>query len=81
MEYGYEGTTPKVYIDEGISVLRRKFLQDFPKGITFPLKEIFKKLIEQHRLKALETHQRFYEIGSKRGLEEFIKLVEEGVIS
>jgi NDP-sugar pyrophosphorylase family protein len=75
-EYGYENSGAMSYIDEGVSVLRREFLKPFPEAAAFPLGDVFKRLVAERRLRALETRQRFYEIGSVRGCEEFEKMLE-----
>lgn len=67
--YGFDKDA--VYIDEGISVLRKEFFRSFPEGRAFALGEVFQKLIQGRQLRAYETSQRFYEIGSPSGLEEF----------
>ena len=69
--YGYEGYERKEYIDEGISVLRKDFFKDRDASSVFSLGDILKELIREKKLRAFETLQRFYEIGSEEGLETF----------
>lgn len=64
-----------VYIDEGISILRKEALHSFPSEGPFPLDEIFQRLIQEKELLAFQTKQRFYEIGSIQGLDDFKKLI------
>lgn len=64
-----------VYIDEGISILRKEILSDFSSRTPFPLDKIFQRLISKRELLAFETKQRFYEIGSPEGLNDFKKLI------
>ena len=78
IDYGYENFETKHYIDEGVSVLRKNILEAFPTNKPFPLGDVFKKLVKEKRLRAFETQQRFYEVGSKQGYEEFKALVEKG---
>jgi len=66
-----------VYIDSGASVLRKSVLDLIPTDTKFSLNDVFIELIKRKELLAYRTNQRFYEIGSKRGLEEFKKLVSE----
>lgn len=75
-EYSYEGPRPKRYIDYGLSVLRKAFLQDFSGGSAFGLQEIFQRLIAARRLRAYEAAERFFEIGSHGGIENFKELVK-----
>lgn len=63
-----------VYIDEGVSMLRKAFLGLAEKEV-FPLYDLFKALIARRKLRSWETNQRFYEIGSPEGLREFEHLV------
>ena len=79
--YDKENPTPEmVYINEGLSILRKEALSFIPRGQPLSLQQFFRILIEQRQLLAFETKQRFYEIGSFAGLEEFSRLVSEGGI-
>jgi len=79
--YDKEGHTPEMdYINYGVSLLRKEALTLIPPGRPFTQEELYQLLIEQEQLLAFETNQRFYEIGSPRGLDEFRRLVAEGVI-
>lgn len=69
-----------VYIDFGFSVLRKKALDLVPKGKVIDLGEFYHELIGRKELLAFETQQRFYEVGSQKGLEEFERLVSSGQI-
>jgi len=64
-----------VYIDFGVSVLRKKALGLIPEGKVADLEELYQELIRRKELLAFETGQRFYEIGSPEGLKEFEDLV------
>ncbi|MFQ5827706.1 MAG: sugar phosphate nucleotidyltransferase [Candidatus Methylomirabilia bacterium] len=64
----------RVYINEGLSVLRREALAGAPRGQPLSLQELYRPLIAAKQLLALETQQRFYEIGSLHGLAEFERL-------
>jgi len=70
-----------VYIDYGLSILRRQALSAVPAGAVMSLQEFYQGLIERGELVAHEVQQRFYEIGSPAGLEEFRELVASGGIS
>lgn len=69
-----------VYIDFGVSVLRKKALDLVPKGKVIDLEEFYRELIKRKELLAFETQQRFYEVGSQKGLKEFERLVSSGQI-
>ena len=67
-----------VYVNEGLSVLRRRALKLIPPGIPFSQEQFYQMLVRHRQLLAYETEQRFYEIGSPQGLEEFRRLVAVG---
>jgi NDP-sugar pyrophosphorylase family protein len=67
------------YINMGLSVVRREALAGLQRGRPASLQELFAPLIARRQLLAWETAQRFYEIGSPAGLEEFRRLVAVGV--
>lgn len=69
-----------VYIDFGVSILRKKALELVPDGKIVDLEELNQELIRKKELLAFETSHRFYEIGSPEGLGEFEKLVSSGQI-
>jgi len=64
-----------VYIDFGVSMLRKKALNLIPAGKVVDLEELYRELIERKELLAFETDQRFYQIGSPEGLEEFKRII------
>jgi len=74
--YGQKQNAKLIYIDEGVSVLRKGHFEAWVEAGKFSLGEIFQKLIEQKKLYALETQQRFYEIGSVEGLAEFGRFIK-----
>jgi len=74
--YDKEGRTPGMqYINYGVSVLRKEAISLIPRDRPVSQEEFYRLLIEQKQLLAIETPQRFYEIGSLPGLEEFRRLV------
>lgn len=68
-------TEDMVYIDYGVSILRKKVLDIIPKAQIYSFEELFQELIKQNEMLAFETRERFFEIGSYDGLEEFKKYV------
>jgi NDP-sugar pyrophosphorylase family protein len=73
-------TPDMVYIDYGVSVLRKGSLALIPPNVVMDLQEFYRTLIERMELLAYETYSRFYEIGSFRGLKEFRQLSSEGIL-
>jgi len=64
-------TEDMIYIDYGVSILRKKVLDMIPRNEVYSLEELVPALINQNEMLAFETSERFYEMGSYRGLEEF----------
>jgi NDP-sugar pyrophosphorylase family protein len=69
-----EKTPGTVYIDYGASIFRWEVLDWLPGNQSYSLSELFQRLIEQKELLAYEVAERFYEIGSPAGLDEFRRL-------
>jgi NDP-sugar pyrophosphorylase family protein len=69
------------YIDFGVLLFRRGALRDIPPGVSVDLNYVSQRLIAQQQLLAYETHDRFYEIGSVAGLQEFETLLRRGTIA
>jgi N-acetyl-alpha-D-muramate 1-phosphate uridylyltransferase len=69
------------YINYGLSVLRKEALLLIPPGRPFSQEEFYQILIDQRELLAFEVEQRFYEIGSPRGLEEFEMLIASEAVA
>ncbi len=67
--------TPKtIYIDYGAGIFRREALDWMPANERYPLDWLFSRLLDERQLLSYEVRERFYEIGSPDGLEEFRKL-------
>ncbi len=73
-----ERTNDMVYIEYGVDVFRKEVLNMIPANEPYSLDDLFPRLIEQQELLAFEVNERFYEIGSPRGLKEFAQLVKGG---
>jgi NDP-sugar pyrophosphorylase family protein len=70
IDFDKKNPTPEMkYIDYGLGVLRRSVFKKFKKNEA-DLADIYKYLISRNDLAGCEVKQRFYEIGSKKGLEE-----------
>ena len=70
-----------VYIDYGVSLLRKKALELVPRNQAYSLEKLFAQLIEQRELLAYEVKERFYQIGSPDGLNEFRKYISQSEVS
>ncbi len=80
--YDKERQTPEmVYINYGVSVLRKEALQYVPPRQVYSQEELYQQLIQERQLLAFETLHRFYEVGSARGLADFSRLVASEVMS
>jgi NDP-sugar pyrophosphorylase family protein len=72
-EYNKRTPRPEMeYIDYGLGVLSAAVLKDAPVNEPFDLAAIYHKLSVQGALAGHEVFERFYEIGSYKGLEETI---------
>jgi NDP-sugar pyrophosphorylase family protein len=67
-------TPQTIYIDYGACIFRREALDWLPANERYPLDWLFRRLIDERQLLAYEVKERFYQIGSPDGLEEFRKL-------
>jgi NDP-sugar pyrophosphorylase family protein len=64
------------YIDFGLVCLRRSVLSSIPSGTPTDLSVLFSALVGKRKLLAHEVFQRFYEVGSVKGIAEFTKYVK-----
>jgi len=65
------------YIDYGLGILSKKNFVGYMEKTTFDLAEIYNKLSLKRNLLGFEVHQRFYEIGSFKGIEVFSVYLNE----
>ena len=70
-----------VYVDYGVSLLRKDILRFIPDGFAYSLEDVFKEVVAQDSMLAFEAEERFYEIGSFKGLEEFTNFISTNFIS
>jgi NDP-sugar pyrophosphorylase family protein len=66
-----ENAKGMIYIEYGANIFRKEALKFIPEDLPYSLEELFPKLIRQKELLAYEITERFYQIGSPEGLEEF----------
>jgi NDP-sugar pyrophosphorylase family protein len=72
-------TDDMVYIDYGANAFRKEVLAMIPPNRFYSMENLFAHLIDNQELLAFEVKERFYEIGSLRGLKEFEQHVMEGI--
>ena len=79
LEYDKKAPKPEMkYIDYGLGVLSAQALEDMPDNEPFDLADVYHKLSIKGDLAGLEVFERFYEIGSHKGLEETIDYFKQG---
>jgi NDP-sugar pyrophosphorylase family protein len=65
------------YIDYGLGILNKKVFAKYSEHDSFDLAGIYEELSECNELYGYEVFNRFYEIGSKNGLKEFIEKIDK----
>jgi NDP-sugar pyrophosphorylase family protein len=74
--YSKRSRLPKMrHIDYGLSICSRTLFEVLPDSQPFDLASLFEDLSKRQELAGFEVFQRFYEIGSHRGLEELDRLL------
>jgi NDP-sugar pyrophosphorylase family protein len=80
--YDKKDLSPEMrYIDYGLGVLTASVLGRYPEGEPFDLATIYTGLSKRGELAGFEVRERFYEIGSFRGLKETEELFRSGIPS
>lgn len=79
----YDKDNPKEdmkYIDYGMSILTKEVIQEYiPEGEVYDLADCYNKLSKKGLLTGYEVDERFYEIGSFSGLEEFQNYIKNNL--
>jgi NDP-sugar pyrophosphorylase family protein len=71
VRYDKKNRTPDMlYIDYGLGALRREALSSYSEGTVLDLADVYHDLSLRGELAGYEMHERFYEIGSPKGLKE-----------
>ena len=65
------------YIDYGALILKKTVLEIIPDNQFYPLENIIQDLIQRKEVSAFEVTQRFYEIGSHKGIDEFKQYIQK----
>ncbi len=66
-----------VYIDYGVSCLKKKIFKNFKKNTRFDLSDLLQKISKDNKLKGYVVKKRFYEIGSYNGIKQFKKFIKK----
>ena len=65
------------HIDYGIAVLSAQVFTPYPDDLAFDLVDVYARLVADKQMAAYEVKQRFYEIGSPKGLAELDSLLRD----
>lgn len=77
LQYDKENFNSRMeYIDYGITIANKSIFSIID-DVEFDLQKLYKKLVNMNKLYAYEIKQRFYEIGSFEGIQEFEKYIKE----
>ena len=71
-----ERTEDMVYIEYGANIFNKQALEMIPENQFYSLEALFPCLIEMEELLAYEVKERFYEVGSPQGLEDFEQYIK-----
>jgi len=72
IKYDKVDITPAMkYIDYGLGVFSQAAFDWVPEGSIFDLAALYQQLLAQDQLASFEVQERFYEIGSHSGIQEF----------
>ncbi len=68
------------HIDYGLGALSARAMEAVPDGEPFDLAALYGDLLRRDQLAAFEVTQRFYEIGSREGLDELRRLLSQKAV-
>lgn len=74
----YSPTLDMEYIDYGLGILRKEVLKAIQANEVYDLANLYSALAERKQLLGYEVNQRFYEIGSHKGLGELTNYLTRG---
>lgn len=78
IKYDKRSTDDKMkFIDYGLGIFNRRAFDDFKDQEVFDLETVYQGLLKKDELTGFEVKDRFYEIGSFKGLEETGKFLSE----
>ena len=64
------------HIDYGFSIFNKKIFDKEPMGVAIDLQQIIGSVVKSGELLGYEVTERFYEIGSFKGIDDFKKYME-----
>jgi NDP-sugar pyrophosphorylase family protein len=71
VQYDKRSTTSAMrYIDYGLGAFRADVFAELPDGVRYDLATVYQSLLSAGELAAFDVPERFYEVGSLRGVEE-----------
>jgi NDP-sugar pyrophosphorylase family protein len=74
--YDKKNRRPEMHhIDYGLEMFDASVFDDWPSDGAFDLSEVMTRLVERRQMSGWEVKERFYEIGSRAGLEELNELL------
>jgi NDP-sugar pyrophosphorylase family protein len=65
------------YIDYGALIFKKPVLDIIPDDQIYPLETVIQDLIQRKEISAFEAEERFYEIGSHKGMDEFKQYIQK----
>jgi NDP-sugar pyrophosphorylase family protein len=72
--YDKKNASPEMrHIDFGLGMFQSHVFRRWPEGEPFDLSVVYQKLLAEGQLASYETADRFFEIGSSRGIQEMIQ--------
>jgi NDP-sugar pyrophosphorylase family protein len=80
-QYVKNGGVPNMnFIDAGIVMFKKSVFLNYRADAVFPLEDVYANLIQANQMAGFRTNQRFFEIGSKVGLEEIRGLCQSSTL-
>ena len=77
--YDKESASPGMeWVNFGVTAMKKEALASVERGRVMDEPTFYGRLVREHRLRAFEVNERFYEIGSERSLKEFAGFVSGG---
>jgi len=65
------------YIDYGMSILRSESFEPWQTDEAFDLARVYESLVDRSQLAGFEVSERFFEVGSQKGLAETNEFLSE----
>ena len=81
LKYNKKHPDPSMkYVDCGLGIMRKSAFSPWLDRMTFDLSDLQEDLVQEHEMLGHEVHQRFFEVGSIKGLEETRQYIEKNRI-